>query len=124
MEGSFVNIKDHFLQYKHAGVDYTAHKPAAALLFSRTSRLRVKMSEKQLEALRLTKIDVNKHHLSRGGSMLLEFNFFSSSSSLPFSAVDTTKDPCQNVKCSRHKVCVAQGYQRAMCVNRRKLEQK
>ncbi|TWW81947.1 Testican-2 SPARC/osteonectin, CWCV, and [Takifugu flavidus] len=38
--------------------------------------------------------------------------------------VDTTKDPCQNVKCSRHKVCVAQGYQRAMCVNRRKLEQK
>lgn len=37
-------------------------------------------------------------------------------------AVDTTKDPCQNVKCSRHKVCVAQGYQRAMCVNRKKLE--
>uniref|UniRef100_A0A8C4HZI0 SPARC (osteonectin), cwcv and kazal like domains proteoglycan 2 n=1 Tax=Dicentrarchus labrax TaxID=13489 RepID=A0A8C4HZI0_DICLA len=36
--------------------------------------------------------------------------------------VDTTKDPCQNVKCSRHKVCVAQGYQRAMCVNRKKLE--
>uniref|UniRef100_A0A3B5AIN4 Testican-2 n=1 Tax=Stegastes partitus TaxID=144197 RepID=A0A3B5AIN4_9TELE len=38
--------------------------------------------------------------------------------------VDTTKDPCQNVKCSRHKVCVAQGYQRAMCVNRKKLEQR
>uniref|UniRef100_A0A8C3G181 Testican-2 n=1 Tax=Cyclopterus lumpus TaxID=8103 RepID=A0A8C3G181_CYCLU len=37
-------------------------------------------------------------------------------------SVDTTKDPCQNVKCSRHKVCVAQGYQRAMCVNRKKLE--
>ncbi|KAM6896833.1 testican-2 [Xenentodon cancila] len=36
--------------------------------------------------------------------------------------VDTTKDPCLNVKCSRHKVCVAQGYQRAMCVNRKKLE--
>ncbi|XP_067343573.1 activating signal cointegrator 1 complex subunit 1 isoform X2 [Channa argus] len=36
--------------------------------------------------------------------------------------VDTTKDPCQNVKCSRHKVCVAQGYQRAMCVNRKKVE--
>ncbi|XP_034049500.1 testican-2-like isoform X3 [Thalassophryne amazonica] len=36
--------------------------------------------------------------------------------------VDTTKDPCQNVKCSRHKVCVTQGYQRAMCVNRKKLE--
>ncbi|KAI4807255.1 hypothetical protein KUCAC02_027077, partial [Chaenocephalus aceratus] len=38
--------------------------------------------------------------------------------------VDTTKDPCQNVKCSRHKVCVAQGYQRAMCVNRKKMEQR
>ncbi|XP_016323289.1 testican-2-like isoform X2 [Sinocyclocheilus anshuiensis] len=36
--------------------------------------------------------------------------------------VDTTKDPCQKVKCSRNKVCVAQGYQRAVCVNRRKLE--
>ncbi|KAM8837849.1 testican-2 isoform 3-T3 [Spinachia spinachia] len=38
--------------------------------------------------------------------------------------VDTTKDPCQNVKCSRHKVCVAHGYQRAMCVNRKKMEQR
>ncbi|NXA36650.1 TICN2 protein, partial [Eudromia elegans] len=37
-------------------------------------------------------------------------------------ALDTTKDPCQKVKCSRHKVCVAQGYQRAMCISRRKLE--
>ncbi|XP_052468851.1 testican-2 [Carassius gibelio] len=36
--------------------------------------------------------------------------------------VDTTKDPCQKVKCSRHKVCVAQGYQSAVCVNRKKLE--
>ncbi|XP_053292240.1 testican-2 [Pleuronectes platessa] len=36
--------------------------------------------------------------------------------------VDTTKDPCQKVKCSRHKVCFAQGYQRAVCVNRKKLE--
>ncbi|XP_026165449.1 testican-2 isoform X2 [Mastacembelus armatus] len=36
--------------------------------------------------------------------------------------VDTTKDPCQKVKCSRHKVCIAQGYQRAVCVNRKKLE--
>lgn len=65
IEGSFVNIKDHFLQCKHAGVDYTAHKPAAALLCSRASRLRVKMSEKQLEALPLTKIDANKNHLNR-----------------------------------------------------------
>ncbi|XP_033004998.1 testican-2 [Lacerta agilis] len=36
--------------------------------------------------------------------------------------VDTTKDPCQKVKCSRHKVCIAQGYQRAMCISRKKLE--
>lgn len=36
--------------------------------------------------------------------------------------VDTTKDPCQKVKCSRHKVCVAQGYQRAVCINRKKME--
>ncbi|KAG9345948.1 hypothetical protein JZ751_007763 [Albula glossodonta] len=36
--------------------------------------------------------------------------------------LDTTKDPCQKVKCSRHKVCIAQGYQRAMCINRKKLE--
>lgn len=36
--------------------------------------------------------------------------------------VDTTKDPCQKIKCSRHKVCIAQGYQRAVCINRKKLE--
>ncbi|XP_047208474.1 testican-2 isoform X1 [Girardinichthys multiradiatus] len=36
--------------------------------------------------------------------------------------VDTTKDPCQKVKCSRHKVCIAQGYQKAVCVNRKKIE--
>lgn len=36
--------------------------------------------------------------------------------------VDTTKDPCQRVKCSAHKVCVAQGHQRAVCVSRKKLE--
>ncbi|XP_061914016.1 testican-2 [Entelurus aequoreus] len=36
--------------------------------------------------------------------------------------VDTTKDPCQKIKCSRHKVCMAQGYQRAVCINRKKLE--
>lgn len=40
----------------------------------------------------------------------------------PPAALDTTKDPCQKVKCSRHKVCVAQGYQRAMCISRKKLE--
>uniref|UniRef100_A0A8C6T973 SPARC (osteonectin), cwcv and kazal like domains proteoglycan 2 n=1 Tax=Neogobius melanostomus TaxID=47308 RepID=A0A8C6T973_9GOBI len=35
---------------------------------------------------------------------------------------DTTKDPCLSVKCSRNKVCVSQGFQRAVCVNRKKLE--
>lgn len=45
----------------------------------------------------------------------VSFSFFSPD-------VDTTKDPCQKVKCSRHKVCIAQGYQRAVCVNRKKLE--
>ncbi|XP_073723363.1 testican-2 [Misgurnus anguillicaudatus] len=39
-------------------------------------------------------------------------------------SVDDTKDPCEKVRCSRHKVCVAQGYQRAMCMNRKKLEHK
>ncbi|XP_061822551.2 testican-2-like [Nerophis lumbriciformis] len=38
--------------------------------------------------------------------------------------VDSTKDPCQNVKCSRQKMCVAQGSQKAMCVSRKKLEQR
>ncbi|XP_041124851.1 testican-2-like isoform X2 [Polyodon spathula] len=36
--------------------------------------------------------------------------------------MDTTKDPCQKVKCSRHKICITQGYQKAMCINRKKLE--
>lgn len=35
---------------------------------------------------------------------------------------DTTKDPCLSMKCSRHKVCVSQGFQRAVCVTRKKLE--
>ncbi|KAA0724838.1 Testican-2 SPARC/osteonectin, CWCV, and [Triplophysa tibetana] len=37
-------------------------------------------------------------------------------------SVDTTKDPCVNIRCSAHKVCVAQGYQRALCVHRKKLQ--
>ncbi|XP_053495483.1 testican-2-like isoform X2 [Ictalurus furcatus] len=36
--------------------------------------------------------------------------------------VDTTKDPCQKVKCNWNKVCVSQNYQRPMCINRKKLE--
>lgn len=36
--------------------------------------------------------------------------------------MDTTKDPCLSMKCSRHKVCVSQGFQRAVCVTRKKLE--
>ncbi|XP_053541158.1 testican-2 [Ictalurus punctatus] len=37
-------------------------------------------------------------------------------------SVDTTKDPCQKVKCNWNKVCVSQNYQRPMCINRKKLE--
>ncbi|XP_067828533.1 testican-2 isoform X1 [Heptranchias perlo] len=37
-------------------------------------------------------------------------------------ALDPTKDPCQKVKCSRHKVCISQGQQRAMCISRKKLQ--
>uniref|UniRef100_A0A8V0ZJH8 SPARC (osteonectin), cwcv and kazal like domains proteoglycan 2 n=1 Tax=Gallus gallus TaxID=9031 RepID=A0A8V0ZJH8_CHICK len=40
----------------------------------------------------------------------------------PDEGEDSTKDPCQKVKCSRHKVCVPQGPQRAVCVSRKKLE--
>ncbi|XP_042193510.1 testican-3 isoform X2 [Callorhinchus milii] len=35
--------------------------------------------------------------------------------------LDSTKDPCLNVKCSRHKVCIAQDNQRALCVSHRRL---
>ncbi|XP_072347555.1 testican-2 isoform X1 [Scyliorhinus torazame] len=37
-------------------------------------------------------------------------------------ALDPTKDPCQKVKCSRHKVCVSQGQLRAMCISHKKLQ--
>ncbi|XP_069741642.1 testican-2 isoform X2 [Narcine bancroftii] len=37
-------------------------------------------------------------------------------------ALDPTKDPCQKVKCSRHKICISQGQQRAMCISRKKLQ--
>lgn len=56
IEGSSVNIKDYFLQGKHAGVDYTAHKPAAVVV----RRVCVKMSKLELEALHPTKIGLNK----------------------------------------------------------------
>ncbi|XP_072119963.1 testican-1 isoform X1 [Mobula birostris] len=42
--------------------------------------------------------------------------------SKPFDqALDPTKDPCLNVKCSQYKVCVTHDYQTAFCVNRRQL---
>uniref|UniRef100_A0AAV2LJ96 Uncharacterized protein n=1 Tax=Knipowitschia caucasica TaxID=637954 RepID=A0AAV2LJ96_KNICA len=37
---------------------------------------------------------------------------------------DSTKDPCVRVRCSRHKVCVSQGLQRAVCLSRGKLDQR
>ncbi|XP_036372691.1 testican-3 isoform X1 [Megalops cyprinoides] len=36
-------------------------------------------------------------------------------------ALDPAKDPCQKVKCSHHKVCVAQGHQTASCVSQRRM---
>uniref|UniRef100_A0A8C9RRS8 Testican-3 n=1 Tax=Scleropages formosus TaxID=113540 RepID=A0A8C9RRS8_SCLFO len=36
-------------------------------------------------------------------------------------ALDPSKDPCQKVKCSRHKVCVAQDYQTASCISQRRM---
>lgn len=53
IEGSFVTLKDHLLQCKHAGVDHTARKAAAALRGSRASCLRAKQNT-----------DVKKKHLS------------------------------------------------------------
>ncbi|XP_027033560.2 testican-2 isoform X2 [Tachysurus fulvidraco] len=37
-------------------------------------------------------------------------------------SLDTTKDPCQKVKCGWNKVCVSQNYQRPLCINRKKVE--
>ncbi|KAM6136696.1 testican-3 isoform 2-T2 [Phoenicopterus ruber ruber] len=36
-------------------------------------------------------------------------------------ALDPAKDPCLKMKCSRHKVCVAQDQQTAVCISHRKL---
>ncbi|XP_078398535.1 testican-3 isoform X7 [Cetorhinus maximus] len=35
--------------------------------------------------------------------------------------LDSTKDPCLNVKCSRHKVCIAQDNHRVVCISHRRL---
>ncbi|XP_015199814.1 testican-3 isoform X1 [Lepisosteus oculatus] len=40
---------------------------------------------------------------------------------LSHQALDPTRDPCLKVKCSRHKVCVAQDYQTANCVSQRRM---
>ncbi|XP_006896721.1 PREDICTED: testican-3-like isoform X1 [Elephantulus edwardii] len=36
-------------------------------------------------------------------------------------ALDPAKDPCLKVKCSRHKVCIAQDSQTAVCISQRRL---
>ncbi|XP_061331396.1 testican-3 isoform X4 [Pezoporus occidentalis] len=36
-------------------------------------------------------------------------------------ALDPAKDPCLKMKCSRHKVCVAQDQQTAVCISHRRL---
>ncbi|XP_053712998.1 testican-3 [Synchiropus splendidus] len=35
--------------------------------------------------------------------------------------LDPTKDPCQKIKCSRHKVCVSEDYKTATCVSQRRV---
>uniref|UniRef100_UPI00398E8EDE testican-3 isoform X1 n=1 Tax=Pristiophorus japonicus TaxID=55135 RepID=UPI00398E8EDE len=35
--------------------------------------------------------------------------------------LDSTKNPCLNVKCSRHKVCIAQDNHRVVCISHRRL---
>ncbi|XP_051928351.1 testican-2-like [Hippocampus zosterae] len=35
-----------------------------------------------------------------------------------------TEDPCRDVKCGRHKLCVAHASQRPVCITRKKLEQR
>uniref|UniRef100_A0A3B5LFA2 Uncharacterized protein n=1 Tax=Xiphophorus couchianus TaxID=32473 RepID=A0A3B5LFA2_9TELE len=42
--------------------------------------------------------------------------------SKPFDqALDPAKDPCLKIKCSRHKVCVAEDYKTASCVSQRRV---
>ncbi|XP_030643939.1 testican-3 isoform X1 [Chanos chanos] len=36
-------------------------------------------------------------------------------------ALDPAKDPCQKIKCGRHKVCVAEDYQTPTCVSQRRV---
>ncbi|KAL4679033.1 hypothetical protein H8959_008683, partial [Pygathrix nigripes] len=36
-------------------------------------------------------------------------------------ALDPAKDPCLKMKCSRHKVCIAQDSQTAVCISHRRL---
>uniref|UniRef100_A0A8C1YZC2 SPARC (osteonectin), cwcv and kazal like domains proteoglycan 3 n=1 Tax=Cyprinus carpio TaxID=7962 RepID=A0A8C1YZC2_CYPCA len=36
-------------------------------------------------------------------------------------ALDPAKDPCLKIKCGRHKVCVAEGYQTPTCVSQRRM---
>lgn len=52
------------------------------------------------------------------------FYFFKHHLVAVFVDTDGTKDPCRNVKCSRHKLCVAHASQRPVCVTRKKLEQR
>uniref|UniRef100_A0A3Q2U630 SPARC (osteonectin), cwcv and kazal like domains proteoglycan 3 n=1 Tax=Fundulus heteroclitus TaxID=8078 RepID=A0A3Q2U630_FUNHE len=38
-----------------------------------------------------------------------------------FQRLDPAKDPCLKIKCSRHKVCVAEDYKTASCVSQRRV---
>lgn len=108
---------DNFKQCKYAELDHKRHKMSSFFFLLLVKRLK----KKQLEVLSFFQLwqkgRFKVKHLSCDRHL-----WISHCCCFVFAAVDTTKDPCQNVKCSRHKVCVAQGYQRAMCVNRKKLE--
>lgn len=127
---AYVCIKDHFKLYKYTEFDYTAHKIVALFILlvsmcyqSVEQMLHVKRQIKNSQKLCCVfSHGVGKtRELKQNTPTVIDSSRFLMLCFL-FAAVDTTKDPCQNVKCSRHKVCVAQGYQRAMCVNRKKLE--
>lgn len=49
------------------------------------------------------------------------FVFIHTSVFVCVSALDPAKDPCLKIKCGRHKVCVAEGYQTPTCVSQRRM---
>ncbi|XP_062902409.1 testican-3 isoform X3 [Mobula hypostoma] len=57
--------------------------------------------------------------LARGA--LLQDDYFRNWNTGRHMDQDAAKDPCLNVKCSRHKVCIAQDNHRVVCISHRRL---